>query len=70
MPQPGGRLNAECTFPSSDIRVIDLANVIAGPGIAARPGDFGAEAVQIEHPGLGDPTRWMGWAVDSAAMWW
>jgi formyl-CoA transferase len=58
------------TLPLDGIRVIDAAHVIAGPGAAARLGDFGAEVIKIEHPTLGDPTRRMGWEVDGTALWW
>lgn len=63
-------MNAERTLPLADVRVIDAANVIAGPGAAARLGDFGAEVIKIEDPSFGDTTRRMGWQVDGTAMWW
>jgi crotonobetainyl-CoA:carnitine CoA-transferase CaiB-like acyl-CoA transferase len=45
--------------PLADIRVIDLATVIAGPGAARYLADFGADVLKIERPG-GDSTRTMG----------
>ena len=43
-----------------DIRVIDMATVIAAPGAARYLADFGADVVKIEPPG-GDGTRRLGW---------
>ncbi|HJP65761.1 MAG TPA: CoA transferase [Actinomycetota bacterium] len=52
------------------IRVLDIGTVIAGPGIAARLGDFGADVIKVEHPRSGDTSRTMGWSVDGVALWW
>ena len=42
------------------IRVIEIANVIAGPWAAGLLADFGAEVLKIEMPGRGDTVRAMG----------
>ena len=47
-------------LPLDGIRVIDLATFIAGPFTAAILGEFGAEVVKVEQPGLGDPLRKFG----------
>jgi len=52
------------------VRVLDIATVIAGPGIAARLGDFGADVIKVEHPERGDTTRELGWKVRGEALWW
>jgi len=46
--------------PLAGIRVIELATVIAGPGVGKYLADFGAEVIKVEAPG-GDPARRMGW---------
>lgn len=56
-------------LPLAGVRVIDVATVVAGPGVAARLGDFGADVVKVEHPKTGDPVRQMGWEADGATLW-
>ncbi|MEX0832749.1 MAG: CoA transferase [Actinomycetota bacterium] len=57
-------------LPLEGIRVIDIATVIAGPGVCARLGDFGADVIKVEHPKIGDTTRNLGWKVQDIALWW
>ena len=37
------------------IRVIELGQLIAGPFCGKTLGDFGADVIKVEPPGLGDP---------------
>ena len=46
--------------PLSDIRVIEMGTLIAGPFCGQVLGDFGAEVIKIEDPAAGDPMRQWG----------
>lgn len=58
--------------PLHDLRVVDLATVVAGPGCARYLGDFGADVIKVERPDGGDTTRAMGWTHpdDDVTLWW
>jgi crotonobetainyl-CoA:carnitine CoA-transferase CaiB-like acyl-CoA transferase len=58
--------------PLADLRVVDLATVVAGPGCARYLADFGADVIKVERPGTGDTTRAMGWTHpdDGVTLWW
>ncbi|MCP1572952.1 MULTISPECIES: CaiB/BaiF CoA transferase family protein [Herbaspirillum] len=48
------------TNPLSQIRVIDMSRVLAGPWAAQMLGDLGAEVIKVERPGKGDDSRQFG----------
>jgi crotonobetainyl-CoA:carnitine CoA-transferase CaiB-like acyl-CoA transferase len=54
----------------SDLRVLDLSTLFAGPTAAAMLADHGADVVKVEHPVKGDPCRGHGASVDGVGLWW
>lgn len=45
-------------LPLEGIKVLDMGNYVAGPAAATIMGDFGAEVIKIEPPGVGDYYRY------------
>jgi len=60
----------QATGPLVGLRVLEFTVVIAGPTTGTLLGDFGAEVVKAERPGVGDPLR--AWAPfkDGHSLWW
>jgi len=52
------------------IRILELANVVAGPFAASMLADFGAEVIKVELPGQGDSIRNTGPQKNRVGLWW
>jgi crotonobetainyl-CoA:carnitine CoA-transferase CaiB-like acyl-CoA transferase len=57
-------------LPLGGVRIVELADIVAGPSVGAFLGDFGAEVIKIERPGAGDAARNMGGMLDDRSAWW
>ncbi|HEX6337629.1 MAG TPA: CoA transferase [Jiangellaceae bacterium] len=58
------------SYPLSDVRVIDVSTLFAGPMAAMHLGDMGADVIKVEHPARPDPARGHGPAKDGHNLWW
>ena len=57
--------------PLTDLRVIELGSILAGPFCGQMLADMGAEVIKVEAPGMGDPMRiWGEEKTDGKALWW
>ena len=58
-------------LPLSDLRVIELGQLLAGPFCGQLLGDFGADVIKVEDPGRGDPMRvWGREKPYGLSLWW
>lgn len=58
----------EAKGPLTDIRVIELGQLIAGPFCGQLMADMGADVIKVEPPGTGDPMR--AWGRGEFPLWW
>ena len=56
--------------PLSDIRVLDLGHVVAGPFAGTLLGDLGADVIKIEDPRRGDTIRTLSPRHEGVPLWW
>ncbi|RMH46348.1 MAG: CoA transferase [Alphaproteobacteria bacterium] len=57
--------------PLTDLRVIEMGQLLAGPFCGQILADFGAEVIKIEQPGEGDPMRqWGREKPHGKSLWW
>ncbi len=56
------------TGPLTDLRVIELGQLIAGPFCGQIFADLGADVIKVEPPGQGDPLR--EWGREGFPLWW
>ena len=54
----------------SDLRVLDVATLFAGPSSATLMADFGADVIKVEHPQRPDPARTHGQSKNGVGLWW
>ena len=52
------------------IKVLDISNLLAGPGISTNLADFGAQVIKVEHPKEGDPMRNWGEKKNGISLAW
>lgn len=62
--------NPHGSGPLAGIKVVEFAQVIAGPLAGTLMADLGADVVHVEAPGPGDSARTMGPARDGTHLWW
>jgi crotonobetainyl-CoA:carnitine CoA-transferase CaiB-like acyl-CoA transferase len=56
--------------PLAGLRVLDVGTRIGAPFAATLLGDFGAEVIKVEQPGVGDFMRTIGPFEDGYSLWW
>jgi formyl-CoA transferase len=57
--------------PLSNLRVIEMGTLLAGPFCGQLLGDLGAEVIKVEPPGQGDPMRvWGRQKQGEPSLWW
>jgi len=52
------------------LRVVEAATLAAGPMVASALGEYGAEIIKVEQPGVGDPLRTWGDRKEGIALVW
>lgn len=56
--------------PLSDVRILELGQLIAGPFAAKILAEFGAEVIKVEPPKTGDPLRKWRLLHKGTSVWW
>lgn len=58
------------TMALQGMKVIEMGQLIAGPFASKMLGEFGADVIKIEPPGVGDPLRKWRKIKDGTSLWW
>jgi formyl-CoA transferase len=59
------------TGPLTDLRVVEMGSLLAGPFCGQLLADMGAEVIKVEAPGQGDPMRvWGQEKAHGKSLWW
>jgi formyl-CoA transferase/succinyl-CoA--D-citramalate CoA-transferase len=66
---PGGP-KGPVAGPLDGVRVLEMGSFIAGPFAGQLLGDYGADVIEVEAPGEGDPMRRWGVTLDGDSLWW
>ena len=65
---PGSSSPAKAAL--SGLKVVEFAQLVAGPLAGTLLGDLGADVIHVEDPGRGDSGRRTGMAKDGTYLWW
>ena len=68
--QGAEKLQGKTKTPLSEIRVLELGSMIAGPVVGTLLADFGAEVIKLEQPVSGDPIRHSGPFAEGESLYW
>lgn len=67
----GAQTSSAPTGPLTDLRVLEMGQLLAGPFCGQLLADFGAEVIKFEQPGIGDPMRqWGREKPHGKSLWW
>jgi len=58
------------TLPLEGVRVLEPGQLLAAPFATSLMGDFGAEVIHLEMPGVGDGLRALGPFYKGKSLWW
>ena len=64
------RIHGDVMEPLSELKVVEMGQLIAGPFAAKTLADFGADVIKIEPPKVGDALRKWRLLKDGTSIWW
>ena len=63
-------MTQDTSLPLQGLKVVEMGQLIAGPFASKMLGEFGADVIKIEPPGVGDPLRKWRKIKDGTSLWW